>query len=331
MIVELIAKNAGQSQEMWPYYPSPSSVGRCIRALVYHANGVAADKLPDRTLLVFEDGDIHEMLIKDHIRKTVYELHEWKGKNQRIQIAVIAGQKMTGEIDGLITDPLGKARLLEIKSINHFGFERLKDEPLDDHRRQTNLYLHGLKIAGMEIEEAIILYKNKNTAAMKEFVITYDEEQALADIAMFEDVKRMAEAGAIPPRPYEMDDWHCQYCRWQTHCWQNYAEEFKALSKDVAMSEEIETAARFYNELGAQKSDIEKQRDEVGVILKDTLRGLGAQSGRAGEYLLSLSVTERKKINEELVPPEAVTKVLSERFTVKRIKPKTEMQKIISQ
>lgn len=321
MIVELITKNAGQTQdELHPYYPSPSSVGRCIRALVYHASGVPADKFPDRTMLVFEDGNWHEELIKDHIRKTVFQVDELKGRNQRIEIATIGGKKMSGEIDGLITDPLENTRLLEIKSINHFGFERLKEGPLDDHRRQANLYLHGLRLAGFAISEAIIIYKNKNTAAMKEFVTQYDEGQALADIAMFELVKNCADGGALPSRPYEMDDWHCQYCRWQTHCWEGYAEEVQALSKDVALSEEIETAARYYNELGAQKSEIEKVREGIGVTLRQALKDAGAQSGRAGEYLLTLSVSERKKIDETLVPPEAIKKVPSERFTVKRIK-----------
>lgn len=326
MIVELIAKNAGQTQEEnAPYYPRPSSVGRCFRANVYHAMGVPADQFPDRAILVFEDGNWHEELIKDHIRKTVYELTEWKGKDQRIEIAEINGRPMTGEVDGLITDPLNETLLLELKSINHFGFERLKDAPQDDHRRQVNLYLHGLIKSGMNIRRALILYKNKNTAAMKEFVIDYDEAQALADIALFEEVDRLAEAKEAPPRPYSFDDWHCQYCRFQGHCWNGYAEEVAALSEDVALSEEIETAARYYNELGAQKSEIEKERDKIkDDVLLPALSAAKAQSGRAGEYILSLSASERKKIDESLVPPEAIKKVPSERFTVKRIKPKGE-------
>ncbi len=319
MLVELITKNAGQTQETnYRYYPRPSSVGQCIRNLVYHASGVPADKFPDRALLVFDDGNWHEELLKDHIRRTVFTLSEWKGYNQRIEIADINGRKMTGEIDGLITDPLNNTRLLEIKSINHFGFERLKDGPLDDHRRQTNLYLHGLKLAGMDISEAILLYKNKNTSAMKEFIIEYDRKQALADIDMFRSVEQMADAGEIPSRPYSFDDWHCQYCRRQEHCWKGYADEVNALSTDVALSDEFEIDARYYNELGAQRSEIEKQRDDIGVILRKALSAAGAKSAHVGEYVLTLWVGERKKIDESLVPPEAFKKVITERFTVKK-------------
>lgn len=328
MLVELIAKNAGADQSNGKYYPSPSKVGRCVRALTYHAIGTPADPFPDRALLVFEDGNWHEELIKDHIRKTVYQLDEWKGKNQRISIASIAGRMMDGEIDGLLTDPLEIRRILEIKSINHFGFERLKEDPLDEHRRQVNLYLHGIREAFPEITEAVILYKNKNTSAMKEFTIKYDEAQALADIEMFQQVNAWAKESKIPPRPYSYEDWHCQYCRWQKRCWDGYVDEVQKLATDVALSEEIETAARYYNELGAHISQQEKERDEIKGQLKKVLQDSKAKSGKAGEYLLSLSVSERDQIDKSLVPPGAVKKVLSERFTVKRIKQEGKNAKI---
>lgn len=320
MLAELIAKNAGQDQDQRDYYPSPSQIGRCVRALTYHAIGTTPDPFPDRALLVFEDGHWHEELIKDHVRKTVFRLTEWKGTRQRFQIAMIRGVEMTGEIDGLLESPLGEQWVLEIKSINHFGFERLKDAPLDEHRRQVNLYLHGLICAGFEMRKALLLYKNKNTSAMKEFLIEYEEAQALADIALFGQVADWAAARTVPPRPYGPDDWQCEYCRWKRTCYQNYVEEFQQLSVDVALDEELATTARYYNELGAQIREQEKEREELKALLKGALTQAQAQSGRAGEYLIALSVQEREQIDKSLVPPEAIKKVPSERFTVKKLK-----------
>lgn len=341
MIVELILGNAGQTQdEDKPYFPRPSSVGSCPRKLFYHATGVPPTPLPARALLVFRDGHWHEELIKDEVRKTVYELLDMKGEKQRIDIAKIGDFTMTGEIDGIFISPLGAKRLLSIKSMNHFSFQRLPELPWDhltdwneaskDHYalnnacRQDNLYLHGFKQAGFgaDIDEVLIIIKNKNTAAMTEFLIAYNEDQALADIEFFRDIDRRVKSGDIPPRPYDYDAWQCGYCRWQDHCWEGYAGEVAALSKDVALSEEIETAARYYNELGAQKAEIEREREGIGKTLRQALSAAQAQSARAGEYLLTLSVGHRTKIDETLVPPEAIKKVPSERFTVKRIKPK---------
>lgn len=324
MLIELISKNAGQDQEEYSYKPSPSKVGHCIRDLTYQAMGMPADPFPDRAMFIFEDGHIHEMLILDHIRKTVFELTEWKGKNQRITIAHIEGKVMDGEIDGLITDPLGVVRMIEIKSINHFGFERLDDKPLDDHRRQANLYLHGLTTGGFpEITECLIIYKNKNTSVMKEFIVVYDEAQALADIEMFRQIARWRNENKVPPRPYTFDDWHCQYCRRQKFCWKDYPKEIEQLSTDVALDEELATSIRYYRELGAHVNEQDKERQQIGETLKAVLRKKGAKSGRAGEYIITLSASMREQIDKSLVPLEAITQVPSERFTVKKIEEKT--------
>ena len=288
MIIELIARNAGDAQEHFAYKPSPSKVGHCIRAMTYDALGVPPDPYPDRTLLVFEDGNWAEEIIKDHIRKTVFSLTEWKGKKQRIEIAEIDGQMMSGEIDGLLEDPLGQIYLLEIKSINHFGFERLKDKPQENHQGQANLYLHGLARAGFKIEKAIILYKNKNTSAMKEFVIDYDLKLAESDIEIFRQIAQWVKEKKVPKRPYELGDWQCQYCRWNRECYKNYDAEFAALSTDAALSEEIATAARYYKELGAQESEIKTQRNQVKETIKAALRAIDSKGGKAGEYLIEL-------------------------------------------
>lgn len=272
-------------------------------------------------MLVFEDGNWAEETIKDHIRKTVFELTEWKGKDQRITIAHIAGRPMDGEIDGLITDPLGVVRMIEIKSINHFGFQRLEDGPLDEHRRQANLYLHGLTTGGFpEITECLIIYKNKNTAAMKEFLIAYDEAQALADIEMFRQIEKWKAEGAIPPRPYNFEDWHCQYCRRQEFCWQNWPKEIERLATDVALDQELATSIRYYQELGAHLGEQEKERDKIGEMLKKILRKKEAKSGAAGEYVITLAASMKDQIDKSLVPPEAIKQVPTERFTVRKIK-----------
>lgn len=310
MLVELITKNAGQDQQNYGYYPAPSKVGQCIRALAYHAIGVEPDKMPDRAYLVFGDGNWHEELIKDHIRKTVFELTEWKGKSQKIDIAVINGRTMRGEIDGLLTDPQGTQWLLEIKSINHFGFERLDKEPQDDHRRQTNLYLHGLNEAGMNITKALILYKNKNTSAMKEFAIEYDKDQAIKDIEMFEQIAKWAKEKTVPPRPYDRDvDWQCGYCRFTSTCYKNYEKEFENLSENVELDEEIETKLKYYLEVSGYKKEYEAQADAIKAEIKKLLKDKGIQGGHAGPYIAKISLLTRKTIDSDKIPKDILPEI----------------------
>lgn len=316
MLIEKIAKNALDDQQNYSTYrPSPSKVGRCLRSLVYEASGIKPDLFPARALLVFEDGNIHEELIKDHIRKTDFELVELKGKHQRFKIGMINGYEMTGEIDGLITDSNGIVRVLEIKSINHFSFERLEEDPQEDHRHQLNLYIHGLREAGYkEISQGLIIYKNKNTANMKEFIIDYDREMALNDLNLFESIEKMASDGIIPARPFEQNSWQCSYCRWNQHCYKGYELEFKALSDNRELSDDLEISARYYNELGGQITELQLQREEAKTELKKGLDKAGAKSGRVGDYLIERKMYVKQKIDKKMVPVEAISEVLEERF-----------------
>ncbi len=136
-LAPLIMKNQEDSQTPRKYYPSPSKVGQCIRALTYHCIGLTPKKFSGRAIGVFDDGRMHEIAIKEKIRGTVYELTEWQGKKHRFDIAEIHGKEMTGEIDGLLTDPTGQIIALEIKTINHFGYNRLIEEPDEKNFRQA--------------------------------------------------------------------------------------------------------------------------------------------------------------------------------------------------
>jgi hypothetical protein len=52
------------------------------------------------------------------------------------------------------------------------------------------------------------------------------------------------------------------------------------------MPSEFADTARFYNELGAQMSDIKTQREEVKDRLKSYMVQADAREGRCGEYVL---------------------------------------------
>lgn len=329
MIVELIAKNAGANQEERAYYPSPSKVGQCERALVYHAMGVKPDPFPDRALLVFEDGNWHEEIIKDHIRGTVYKLIEFKGKNQRVEIAEVNGRKISGEIDGLLIDPLEELYLLEIKSINHFGFERLvkAGAPEDSHKRQSNLYMHGLIKAGFSVRKSVIVYKNKNNAAMAEFVVEYDEALALADIQKFAGVEEMASKQIVPPRPYDRDvDWQCGYCRFEKTCYLNFDAEFQALTEDAEIEEpEIVEKFKYYLEVSGHASELDKQKDELNEEIQGLLKERGLRGGRAGEYVAKIAMRSRTFIDKDSIPPEMLPSVQKTKsFPVLTIRKKKE-------
>ncbi len=248
--------------------------------------------------------------------------------------------KLNGYIDGILTDILAVDRLLEHKAINHFSFERYWNGEIPwDNITQTCLYLHGLVDINPDITEAVLLMKNKNTAAYLEFLITYDREKDIATIisrtnsnaetvkmdfvienpvndafTKFASVEDYVKRKVLPKRQYDLDDWHCQYCQWGETCWQNYAHEFGELKTDAILPDEFADTVGYYKELGGQMADIRKEREGIAETIKDALKASDAREGRAGDYICKLSLQNRSRIDESKIPAHVLKEAKSESF-----------------
>ena len=81
---------------------------------------------------------------------------------------VDAKNKHLGHADGRLHID-GIDYLLEIKTVNARGFASLH-EPKEGHKMQTHAYMKSIGL-----QQAVIIYMNKDTSMLKEFVIPYDE------------------------------------------------------------------------------------------------------------------------------------------------------------
>jgi len=111
--------------------------------------------------------------------------------------------EIPGHLDGLVQEP-GKEMMLvnqEIKSINTLGFDRLDREGPDyGYVCQAHGYMKALGL-----KRTRILYMNKNTSHLDEWVIEYSEE-LMQDIEQrFAEVIR-ATADNLPLREYAAED-----------------------------------------------------------------------------------------------------------------------------
>lgn len=302
MIADIIHEVARMSREddEQEYRPRPSLAGRerCVRQLYYMAVGAEREKTGPRMYVVFDDSSWAEELTLDWLRKSAYQVHSQ-------QMAVDCEPPMgKGRIDGIITDPTGVDRLLEHKAINHFTFERyakaesIHDLPWD-YITQTCIYLHGLQKVNPEMNEALLLIKNKNTGAYLEFLLSYKwdhvmvhsrvssagdsfsfgiEREGIYQNALdrFAQIKTAAETGAPPPRQYDSEHWRCDYCPYKTGCRADYAE---TVGRDGAHALTADEAAAVtqYIELNARANEIAKVRD----VAKQGVRDLMAQHNAA--------------------------------------------------
>jgi len=201
MIVGLFPKMAAQlareeDEERGPYRARCSAAGvqRCVRADVYHATDTPRAPLPGRARLVFDDGEWHEELSLDWLRKSMYQVHSEQlavtpfiveglhdgytcqrriSGNTRCGVVVPPGG-VHGHIDAMLTDPVnGIDYMLEHKAYNPFSWARWaagREIPWDIIA-QTCHYVHGARKFGSNVDKGIVLIKNKGTAAFLEMIV----------------------------------------------------------------------------------------------------------------------------------------------------------------
>ena len=51
-----------------------------------------------------------------------------------------------------------------------------------------------------------------------EFIIEYDEKQALELLHFFSNLKEKVENNSIPNIPPDLEDWRCEYCPYLEEC-----------------------------------------------------------------------------------------------------------------
>ena len=234
-----------------------------------------------------------------------------------------------GHIDGILTDILNVDRLWEHKGLNHFTFEKLwaRKEYPEDYFCQCSIYIKALQRENPDITEAVLMVKNKNTSGFLEYAMRYDSEpdtlsvyrMTLHDgqtvelkeirpnivgnaIQKFHGVESSAKDHVLPERPYEFDDWHCAYCRYQDTCWAGYVDELKSLAGEARLEPEWADTLRYHAQLGAQIKEQEKEREEIGDQIKRHMITHQLKKAKAGEYAVTLVSMNKKSIQWDTVP-----------------------------
>jgi len=339
-----------EEEKTYPYYPRPSLAGpeRCIRQLVYFGLDMPKEPLPGRTYYVFDDGHWHEELSIDWIRKSAFEVHS---QQMKVDCGMEKGIHLFGSIDGIITDIVAQDYLLEHKALNHFTCQRYwtgKELP-KDYITQCCLYLRGLHKVNPDLTMAILLIKNKNTAAYLEYLIRYDRNTDRAEVlervnsqgehidmaevidnvtsdafGKFALVQDYIDRQTLPKRQYEPDSWQCEYCGYNRICYANYAEEFKELKTAQMLPDEIADMVRYRKEVSAHRLEMEKEEKDLAFQIKTMMKDADTREGRAGEYICALSLVERVSIDKKLIPQEILDKakkmIRYEKLNIRKIK-----------
>jgi len=227
MLKELIDKfylDKQRDKEQQHFYITDA--GRCARALFFKFKNAPRREMEPSVLRLFDHGDhMHQLIMKPLL--SIRDVHVVAS-----EVNIPPQEIVSGRSDAIISD--GKSLyVLDIKSMNSMIFDKLS-EPKAENVDQIQLYLHYFKIP-----KGILLYVNKNSLELKEFVVDYKKEKALELLQRLAETKSKIDAGVIPDRLANYpDDWQCRYCQFREICstagegevkWENFKSKIESL------------------------------------------------------------------------------------------------------
>lgn len=181
-----------------------TDAGKCPRSIFFKFKKAPKEEMEARILMMFHHGDYIQM----QIMNALFSL----GIVRASEINIPPQEIISGRADAIITLD-NELYVVDIKSMNSMIFKGLT-QPKEENVNQIQLYLHFFKIP-----RGILLYVNKDTLELKEFLIIYNPaiaEKLLQDLA---DLKTKIDRNIIPPRlPDYPVNRQCQFCQFKEIC-----------------------------------------------------------------------------------------------------------------
>lgn len=207
MLKELIDKfytDRQKDKEQHHFYITDA--GKCSRQIFFKFKNVPREEMEARVLRMFDHGDsIHQLIMRP-----LFSIKEVRVVASEVDIPPT--ELIRGRADAIISD--GKELyVLDIKSMNSMVFKNLV-EPKEENIDQIQLYLHFFKVP-----KGILLYINKDTQELKEFLVHYDEERVKSLLRDLSNLKVKIDSDIVPSRIAGWpNDWQCQYCQFKEIC-----------------------------------------------------------------------------------------------------------------
>ncbi len=209
MLKELIDKfyldrERNRGREQTRFYITDA--GRCPRAIFFKFKKAPKEEMEARVLRMFDHGDyIHQLIMR-----SLVAVRDVRVITAEVNIA--PQEIISGRADAILSD--GKdLYVLDIKSMNSMVFKNL-DMAKEENINQVQLYLHFFKVP-----KGILLYVNKDTQELKEFIIDYNPAVAKNLLQNLTNLKTKIDSNTIPSRILSYpDDWQCKYCAFREIC-----------------------------------------------------------------------------------------------------------------
>ena len=181
-----------------------TDAGKCERGIFFKFKNVSREKMDGRMLRLFEHGDYIQM----QILNSLFSL----GIVRASEVTIPQQEIISGRADAIVTLN-NELYVVDFKSMNSMIFKKLT-QAKEENVNQIQLYLHFFKI-----NKGILLYVNKDTLELKEFLVDYDKELVEKLLSDLKVLKEKIDNNIVPKSlPNTSTNWQCRYCSFSNVC-----------------------------------------------------------------------------------------------------------------
>lgn len=187
-----------------PGWFHPSALGNpCDAFLAFTYMGITGKgSTPARLQRIFHNGHARDRDWKNYLRESGVSL-VLKEEDRLIEIPHL---KIRGELDDMVFNPVTKEKFIfEFKTMNAKEWEELR-EPKGEHVTQVHPYMFAKGIL-----QAIIVYENKNTQELKQFIRRFDGALWHSIELRLLNIMDLVEKKQLPWRTPMQNDSRCQF------------------------------------------------------------------------------------------------------------------------
>jgi CRISPR-associated protein Cas4 len=214
--IEKLLKGRLNNQFLEKKHLSGSELHNCSRMLYYELMNIKKEEnFNTRFQLALDNGSFFHERMENYL-KELEKAGELKIVSMEEKV-MDEKNKLSGKLDALVNID-GVNILIEFKSMNSSKFMNL-DEPLEEHTIQLHAYL--ILFEKYNIQKMIIIYENKNNHELKEFEVDIDKKIVEKIKDKLIKVYSHFEKKKPPEREYKRTDYHCIYCPYYKHCYED--------------------------------------------------------------------------------------------------------------
>ena len=192
-----------------------SSAGKCPKALSAERNGLEPEAKPAWLTIAAKEGNLHEAAIKEGLRNNCYSILD----EQKEYIIEQSTYNIVGHIDGLALGDNHTQRLLEIKTMSQFEFDRWMHggfAAFPNYAGQIACYMYAAKL-----EECMYIVKNRNSGYIDTRLVKQNNNmlfQIQPILDKLAKIEELALAGELYPMNYDVDNIDCKRCSYKYLC-----------------------------------------------------------------------------------------------------------------